>query len=315
LVKTTGNLGNHANCTILSSSLFYLLGVPKLLTLIPISVTKPNHFDEFVLHLQQLGRSEKTITEYARYLKNYSAYLNRFGFALPSRAAWLQWQVSPQQKRLAGYAVRAYQEFLAQILGEPERDFGVPKRLPPPPRPNPRPLEYPDQLVRRLSTDAKQILTHDAGLSVRVFIRVLRELGVRRSEAGGIGWNDINWRERSILIRGKGDKFRTLPLSRKLCKLFALLRRRSVINPWIGGRGQVLNAKGLADLLKKVAVHARFPTLKCHAFRATRLTEIGNAANFNPLLYQAFSGHANLSTARYYVRPALERMRAMLNCR
>lgn len=287
----------------------------KTLTLTSIGVTDGHDLTGFENYLSQLGRSGKTVTEYSRSVKQYLAYLDSLT-GMPSTTAWLNWTVSNQQKRLTGYAVKAYSEFLREFQPDASRNFGIPSRLPAATRPDPKPLDDPEEVVRKLVQIAKKILPRDSYISLRVFVRVLRELATRRSEAGGIGWNDIGWEESSVTIRGKGSKIRRLPVSKKLLRMFTILRARSTVSLWIGGQGQMLNSKGLADLFKKVAKVAGMPGLKCHTFRATRLTEIGNSENFNPLLYQTFSGHSDLGTAKYYVRADLNSMRNMLpRCR
>lgn len=73
----------------------------------------------------------------------------------------------------------------------------------------------------------------------------------------------------------------------------------------------MLNARCLDHLLKKVAADAGLPDLHCHKFRTTKLTEIGNSEKFNELLYLQYSGHHDLTSALWYVKPQLESLRKM----
>lgn len=286
--------------------------MPNQLSLIPINTSEARYYDEFESYLKELGRSEETIRVYVWAIRKYFQYLNSECKASDA-LAWLSWNVPAQEKRVAGYALRTYRDFLKEFHPELDVHIYVATQLPPTSRPNPKPIDNPEIILKRMNVVAKQILPRDSYLTLRVFMQVLRELGVRRSEAAGVTWNDVNWSDRSVVVHGKGDKKRTLPISRKLSKLLSVLRSRSVVSPWIGAKGQILNSKCLAYLFKEVAKTAGLGNLKCHGFRTTKLTEIGNMPNFNPLLYQAFSGHSDLSTARFYVKPALDRMRDMLN--
>lgn len=279
------------------------------LPLTSINGTRTTNWAEFESYLLQTGRAAKTASIYRSLLAKYFAEAK---FALSTGSAWLSWNVPAQEKRLTGYALRVYRQFLLEFYPEDTESFFVPKKLPAASRPDPQPLESPDKLIRKLNQVAKKVLLHDTYLSVRVFLLTLRELGVRRNEAGGIGWNDINWQEHSVVIHGKGGKDRYLPLSRRLWKLFSLLRNRSHVSPWIGSRDQILSGDVMAHLLKKVAKAAGLPSIHCHAFRSTKLTEIGNREDFNPVLFMAISGHSDISMGKYYVKASLQRMKAMM---
>lgn len=264
-------------------------------------------WDEFGNYLAETGRRQITINIYQRTLIRFFEYCATQGS--PQAAAWLHWNATPQIKRITGYALRVFAQFLEEFHPEQSSSLFVPKRLPHKTRPNPQPLDDVDTVVRKLIRTAKRVLPFKSYQSFRVYLHVLRELGVRKSEGAGIQWNDINWTVGSVLIRCKGGYTRQLPLSRRLVKLFAILRNRSVLSPWIGARDQILNARGLDHLLKKVAAEAGLPNLHCHNFRTTKLTEIGNSEKFNELLYLQYSGHHDLTSALWYCRPRIDRLR------
>lgn len=280
------------------------------LPLTSIIGTRTSKLAEFSEYLSQTGRADRTVHVYRRLLNKY---ISEAEYQISSGSAWLSWNVPAQEKRLTGYALRVYRQFLSEFYPEEAESFFVPKKLPPASKPNPRPLESPDKLIRKLNQVARKVLLHDTYLSVRVFLLTLRELGVRRNEAGGIGWNDINWQEHFVVIHGKGGKDRILPLSRRLLKLFSLLRNRSHVSPWIGSRDQILSGDVMAHLLKKVAKAAGLPAIHCHAFRCSKLSEVANRADFNPILFMAISGHSDVSMSKFYVKPSLQRMRIMMD--
>gem|GEM_PF-4435400 len=276
------------------------------LQLIPINYSN-ELFEEFGKYLAETGRRQITIHIYQRTLTRFFDYCVAQGS--PQAAAWLHWDATPQIKRITGYALRVFGQFLDEFHPEQIETLFVPKRLPQKTRPNPQPLEGVDQIVRKLIRTAKEILPFKSYQSFRVYLHVLRELGVRKSEGAGIQWNDINWTEGSVLIRGKGGYTRQLPLSRRLLRMFAILRNRSVLSPWIGAKGQILNARCLDHLLKKVAAEAGIPDIHCHNFRTTKLTEISNSSAFNELIYLQYSGHHDLTSALWYCKPHMDRLR------
>jgi len=276
------------------------------LQLIPINYSA-ELLEEFGKYLAETGRRQITINIYQRTLIRFFEYCTTQGS--PQAAAWLHWDATPQIKRITGYALRIFGQFLEEFHPEQRGGLFVPKRLPHKSRPNPQPLDNVDTVVRNLIRTAKRVLPFKSYQSFRVYLHVLRELGVRKSEGAGIQWNDINWTEGSVLIHGKGGYTRQLPLSHRLVRMFAILRNRSVISPWIGAKGQILNARCLDHLLKKVATKSDLSDLHCHSFRTTKLTEIGNSPSFNELLYLQYSGHHDLTSALWYCKPDVNNLR------
>lgn len=85
-------------------------------------------------------------------------------------------------------------------------------------------LPEPRERVRELRDHEEETLTAGMRADYLPAIAFARISGCRRREVVGLTWTDIDWQARTITIRGKGDKVRTLPLSDALRAILAPLR-------------------------------------------------------------------------------------------
>ncbi|MFA5228638.1 MAG: site-specific tyrosine recombinase/integron integrase [Candidatus Paceibacterota bacterium] len=130
--------------------------------------------------------------------------------------------------------------------------------------------------------------------------------GVRLSELVGMNLNSVNLDERSIKVRGKGNKERTIPLnSNVMVALEKYLKSRPNVNLdslFISRLGNRLSTGGIYHLIKgylkraginkeKVGVHS----LR-HTFGASLLNK-----NVNLVVIQELLGHKRLETTRRYL--------------
>lgn len=263
--------------------------------------------DSFQTWLETLGKSSSTTDKYVRLLAAYEGYSQ--GKSSPVEA-WIQWPTTPQVRRLTGFALRLYAKF-CQEFGLPAGHFHRPSKLPPASKPNPNPLSR-REILQILA--AARGLKRPSSVSLRAWILMLFETGMRRSEAANLTWNDVGWHPQnpSIRVLGKGNKERILPISGRLLKILAYLRNRNPKGLWQGSRGNFLSGNDLAHLFKVAATAAGIPDAHPHRIRHLRLTALAQRKDFNPFLFCAFSGHRSLKSAQYYVQPQLEDLRKYL---
>lgn len=218
-------------------------------------------------------------------------------FAARSHAAGL----APRsiQRRLS--AVRSFCNFLTRervLKSNPALEIRAPKAA----RRLPGTLDA-DQMARLLELPAGDaFVTRD-----RAMMELLYSSGLRLAELTGLDITDVDLRDRTVQVLGKGRKARILPVGRKaIDALNAWLRARGTIRRadpsalFIGRNGRRLGARAVQ---LRVAYWARrqglgvhvHPHLFRHSFASHLLESSGELRGVQELL-----GHANIATTQIY---------------
>jgi integrase/recombinase XerD len=152
------------------------------------------------------------------------------------------------------------------------------------------------------------------GLRDRAIVEMLYAGGVRVSELTGLGVADLSLAEGRVLVRGKGDKERIVPLGRPaveaLDAYLALGRPSLAIQPresrlFLSIRGAGLTRQWIWRLVKQLDGRAS-PHMLRHSC-ATHMVE--NGADLRTV--QTLLGHADISTTQVYTHLALGRLKAV----
>lgn len=151
----------------------------------------------------------------------------------------------------------------------------------------------------------------------RALLELLYSTGSRISEAVGLDIDDVDTRDRSVLLRGKGGKQRLVPVGRPaVAALEAYLVRG---RPGLAGRGSpavFLNARGgrlsrqsawqvLQDAAERAGITAKVsPHTLRHSF-ATHLLDGGADVR----VVQELLGHASVTTTQIYTLVTVNALR------
>ncbi len=159
------------------------------------------------------------------------------------------------------------------------------------------------------------------GLRDRALLELLYSTGLRVSEVNSLDISNVDFEQRLIRVRGKGNKERIVPVGRKALKALEKylascdpLRRRAKKEAsghaplFINYRGERLSVRSIARLLKKYVARAGLsPEISPHAMRhsfATHLLDGG--ADLRSV--QELLGHESLSTTQKYTHVSLDRL-------
>lgn len=309
------------------------------------SLPEPSVFDPLVLEFVRMlanerGASRHTIRAYERELLSFSHWLNgRNGRAQSgSPASDLVRRIEHTEIRAylgtlyerglsrpsaarALAAIRSWFKWLART-GRVEQNAAslvstprLPKHLPRVPS-----IEQMNRVVDSVDEDAASWPARD-----RAILEMLYGCGIRNAELTGLNLDDIHWANEAILVRGKGQKQRYVPLgdaaaqalreylderTAKLAAasesghvgtpaLFINLRLRGITRP--GGEAR-LTTRSVGRIVKRIAtlrglsadVHPH--TLR-HAFGTHLLEEGADLRAIQELL-----GHERLSTTQRYTQ-------------
>lgn len=148
------------------------------------------------------------------------------------------------------------------------------------------------------------------GVRNKAIIEMLYSCGLRVSELVGLKLSDIYMDEEYVIVKGKGEKQRLVPVARSALKeVSAYLKRRGALTPKRGSENILfLNRRGgkmsrvmvfyiVKDLCGQCGIRKRIsPHTLRHSF-ATHLLEGG--ANLRAI--QQMLGHENITTTEIYV--------------
>jgi integrase/recombinase XerD len=150
----------------------------------------------------------------------------------------------------------------------------------------------------------------------RAILELLYAGGLRVSELTGLHEEDMSLEAGRVLVRGKGDKERIVPLGRMACEaiekylregrpMLARKKGRASRQLFLSVRGAPLTRQWVWQLVKLADAHAS-PHMLRHSC-ATHMVEHG--ADLRTV--QTLLGHADIATTQVYTHLALGRLKAV----
>ena len=229
----------------------------------------------FELSLGASGRAEKTLRTYTDAIKMLSGFaqsLGMPGLAEMDRNVVRHWLTSLHQKghKPGGIHVRyrSVNRFFKWCLVEGERQDNPMVYIDPPKIPDEIQPHYKPQETQAVLKSIGSRTVHN--LRDTAMILTMYDTGVRAAELAGMMVEDINWRERTILVTGKAGKQRWVSLGHTAAAAIErYLRKRRVSSPflWLGSGNVQLKLNGLRMMLERRFVDAGVPFRGTHAFR------------------------------------------------
>jgi integrase/recombinase XerD len=171
-----------------------------------------------------------------------------------------------------------------------------------------------EQMLEQIGISTKHPQAEAVALRDRAILEMLYAGGIRVSELTGLGVEDLSLAEGRMLVRGKGDKERIVPLGRLAVKAAETYLQRGrpalAIRPrenrlFLSVRGAGLTRQWIWRLVKQLDARASPHTLR-HSC-ATHMVE--NGADLRTV--QTLLGHADISTTQVYTHVALGRLQAV----
>jgi integrase/recombinase XerC len=152
-------------------------------------------------------------------------------------------------------------------------------------------------------------------------LELLYATGCRVSELVALRLGDVDYSNRYVLLLGKGDKERIVPMGGKAVdalKKYVLFARTAIISRYkvaehgvlfINSRGGRLTDRSVRRIVDKyIRIMATNKKISPHSVRHTFATHLlNNGADLRSV--QELLGHANLSTTQIYTHVANETLR------
>jgi integrase/recombinase XerD len=212
-------------------------------------------------------------------------------------------------------AVRTFHRFAARegmTALDPARHIrppAIPKRLP-------KALPYED--VQALIENAGDLETPE-GLRDRALLEFLYGTGARVSEAVGLDVDDVDLDELTVVVTGKGDKQRMLPIGQFAAQAVTAYlvrgrpslasRGRGTPRLFVNSLGRPLSRQSAYGVIQQAAARAGITaTVSPHTLRhsfATHLLERGADVR----VVQELLGHASVTTTQIYTMVTVDTLR------
>jgi len=276
---------------------------------------------EHLKHLQARGFSAHSVVNAKGILRHFAAFLHQEGitaieqltlevieeyqqeiaFAFTAKGKPLA--VRTQEKRLC--TIKGFTRFLKEhdyLVHDPGALLKLPKK----PKLLPRSiLNEPDVKKLIAAPDSHT----NRGYRNRVILELLYDTGIRRAEIADIRLPDIDLDGGFVLVRGKGNKERVVPVSAKVCGLLRnyILAVRPcflkgddtgclIMNRW----GDKMHGQGIWEIVRSCAGLSKLKTrVTPHTLRHTCATHM--LRNGAPVRHiQEMLGHESLETTQIY---------------
>jgi integrase/recombinase XerD len=275
------------------------------------------------------GATVNTVAAYTRDLRDLSAFLLSRGSDLGAadaaalRAYLARLERAGFARRTAARRLSALRQFYRFLVAEGMRESDPTAALDGPRLDRPLPRILGGAEVDRLIAAARARPGAD-GLRLTAAIEVLYAAGLRVSELVALPLAAISRDRRFVLVRGKGDKERIVPLGASArAALEAYLphriRRAGGRSPFLfpsGAHGGHLTRARLGQLLKELAVESGIdpsrvsPHVLRHAFASHLLANDADLRSVQQML-----GHADIATTQIYTHVLEARLKALVATR
>lgn len=156
------------------------------------------------------------------------------------------------------------------------------------------------------------VLTVANGLRDAAMLTLMYAAALRVQELIELQWDDLRLDDTPYTVRvhGKGDKYRSVPLTNSAKELLVEYRSKFQKTTWVFYNVQrnPLTRKGVAYILNKYVSKAKInpefchnDTITCHVLRHTKATHMLQAGV--PLIYiRDFLGHSSVKTTEIYAK-------------
>ena len=234
----------------------------------------------FELALHARNRSPKTIKSYLEAVRIFEAFLVAQG--MPTTVGRITREhvetfIADQLRRwaptTAATRYRCLQQFFRWLVEDGEIATSPMANMRPPSVPEvPVPVVADDELRRLLAACEGKGFTERRDLAL---VRLFFDSGLRLAEMAGLRVEDLDLKERSVTVLGKGSRKRTAIFGTKTAMALDRYLRARRGHPaagepwlWLGHQGRI-GSNGIAQMLRRRCRAAGLPELRPHQLRHT----------------------------------------------
>lgn len=273
-------------------------------------------YDLFLLEQQYRNNSQVTIDWYKCQLNDFFEWLQSDNIAdlsllhFKEYGVWLRSLPKRNGCKLSGNsingalrAVKAFYNFAidSEFLDDFSRQLKLPR------------VHKKEQLILD-DDEIKQLLNcftnSHFGLRNKCFVMLMLDCGLRRGEIPRLNIGDVNFKNKTLLVRGKGAKQRLVPMGERSSELlqdYLFSTRRNYCPSdnafFVGKLGERcsdnLVKQVFQDLKNQSGINRLHPHLLRHTFATYYLADGGDLETLRLIL-----GHSNIQTTQIYLHLA-----------
>lgn len=181
-------------------------------------------------------------------------------------------------------------------------------------------LREPQERVREITDDEEAAITAVIRSDALPLFRWSLLTGMRKAECLGLRWRDVDLKARRLTVHGKGDKKRTLPLSRPMLAVLTQCRHHLVyvftfakFYARDGRRGErvPMTEPALRAIWENALDDAGITDLRWHDIRHTAATRMLRRSG-NLALVQKLLGHDRVTTTMKYAHTSVDDLLAAM---
>ena len=272
------------------------------------TVTLSSALEKFLIAKRAQRLSDHTLRDYRNTFKKFVRFvgedcdINRLDSSII--ASFLAEANNVSKKTILNYhtGLSSFWNYLVEV-GVVENNI---VRLVKPPRPDERqilPFTRQDVVAILGATKDRQYEIRD-----RAIILLLLDTGVRSDELCSLKLKNISLDNSRIVVKGKGDKERKLPIcdaTHDALQLYIKARRLNKTKDYnahifMTSAGKAINRAGLLNLMGRIGIRSDVPNCHPHRFRHTFAIQfLRNGGNVYTL--QALLGHTTLDMVKRYL--------------
>lgn len=264
-----------------------------------------NNLTRFLAYLEmERGLSKNTIDSYKRDLLQFASYIKKdVTLVVPDDVSdfivhrrQLGDSVTTTNRKLS--AIKTFYKFMCNKKRMNHNPASAVEGAKKPSR-VPRPID---------KEDVERILNAPDNQRDKAMLYILYYTGARREEVSWIKVDDINFRRGYILLRGKGNKERIVPIHKKaLNEIHKLLKEHD--SEWLfpsRKTGNHISKRQVNDIVKKWAEKVGVDWVTPHKFRHSFCSHLyQSGADIKAI--QDMAGHASSETTQIYTKVDNER--------
>lgn len=264
--------------------------------------------DEFLIEQQIRGNSSYTVAYYRRTLGFFSDFVGKAAeigsvASQDCKRYYLHLMDGKRTSTTVQTYIRALRAFLSWAYGEGYTSENIPARFK---------LPKAQRKVIDVLTDeeAKRLMNHFdkkdfKGLRNYCICALMLDSGIRMNEAVTLRTGGVHIAEGYVIVNGKGNKQRTVPLGlnakKVLLRYMARLPKTDVQTPlFVKDTFEPIELTTVKQLFRKLKTQVDIPRLRAHLLRHTFATRyLENGGDVYSL--QQILGHTSLEMVKRYV--------------
>lgn len=241
----------------------------------PESIPDDDLIRGFLLSLGAGGRKQRTLFIYEDSIRKLSDFSRKHSFpslVTMDRNAIRHWLASLHQQgnkpATVSIRYRSLNRFFRWCVSEGERDDNPMDHVDPPIIPSEIQPYYQSNDVETVIKSIGRSTPYN--LRDAAVVMILFDTGVRASELCGMKSDDMDWRDKTILVTGKASKQRRVSIgNNSAMAIERYLRKRRTKSDWLwlGSGNKPLTTNGLRMMLQRRFKEAGIKFRGAHAFR------------------------------------------------